>query len=911
MKKEQDKILPFLQGMKENDLSENVLKPLYVKMGYGDVIFHGGSHEEGKDLIAFKKGDFGKHIVHVAQVKRFKSARSTRKSIEWDKIVYQLRLAQSKLIPCKDGVSRHATEVAFITPYAIDVRLLDEQFEQVQLHKIQIIDGTVLYAQLMESWPDFLAEIGDMHAKVAAATRGGLSKIELFESLKVGDDVAFENTYSDLNFFVGRAETREIICSSIEAGAVPQRVSLEKWYSTRDNLLAVEKLVGFELISPQIADLEARYREQERKHLAQKNIQLGVYLVRLKDRIIELDARFNTELDVLNRQIEAAQSTSQTADVLLELPGRLRKIWQVAAAGTVETNLRQLEEDLLDSKDWLPAAYVMHVKPMLNTIHMLAEMRVEKHKMEEKYVAAPTITFSLDTARLCTYVNSSVHWLREAAAKINAGTDRRMDLGEFLTKVELLLSVVNRLVHTKSFGYGVFRLKPERQYENRLSISAHDVFDTGRNVAVYGDAGAGKSTTLHMYVKSRLQRTSRLDKESVVFLPINRVMNAKAASGFDEESDLARSQFVQALIKCALIYICVDPSARSLNEFLGWVGTRSRVVFIIDGLDEAITHNRWLLNAINLIPSVIPNAQVILSSRDCIAEISDVAFLGITLMPFTQTQLKRFIEGWSRKSGKELWTSIEGKELVEVAKNPLLATIVCSLHEHGLSIPLNEPDVYRKKIALLCGEYDDAKGVSRTKTPREMLERVARAIAFGMHSRHIREIDPGRLEEILSKEFREVMAESAYRLAAEELVSPCGVLKKIPNTNLVGFGHLRYQEFLAAEEFLVSHRRPAVDYLTDDWWKGVLYLYAFQANLELMMETIHATQRSFATSSATLMHMFEAKPVSERQALRDQLRRWRQQELYDEMRVLDYEDDFDDLGRYDSPERDYHGREED
>ena len=116
----------------------------------------------------------------------------------------------------------------------------------------------------------------------------------------------------------------------------------------------------------------------------------------------------------------------------------------------------------------------------------------------------------------------------------------------------------------------------------------------------------------------------------------------------------------------------------------------------------------------------------------------------------------------------------------------------------------------------------------------------------------------------------------------------------MPQTGLVTFGHLRYQEFLAAEEFLKRNRRSVLNYLDDDWWKGALYLYAFSADLEELMMTMYRTERSFARSSAMILHMIEARPSHERQSLRDQLRVWHTQELRDDM-ANDHDDAKDSL----------------
>lgn len=814
--KESNEFLAVLQSMREDDLTSKVLVPLFMKLGYVDANFHGGSYEGGKDLIAYKHEAFGKISVLAAQVKRFKPTRSTKTSQQWHTIVRQLELARNKAIPCKDGQARKPSTVAFITPYTIDTRLLAEQFEAVQLHNIQIIDGAALYSEILRTWPSLLSDIGNVGHKIASTNSRALRNVELFESLKVADDVPFENIYSDLNFFVGRTETRELICSMIAAVDVPASVSYETWLAIKDNLLEVEKLVQFDLIKNQVAKIEHDYSIALRTHESQENIDRRDKIAQLSENIATLAAKIHAEIEHESRRLEAANE-SRTDEM------------DFSALRTLKDAVDQLKHGRLPSEaeisDLLRAALLFIPSEAFRTdILKLVETARRRRQELKLYVARPTVTFSLDVTRLCDYVTSSIDWLRDATAEINANKRFRPNLREFLTKIELLLSVVNRLVHTRSFGVEVFRLSHERHFENRFAISAHDVFDTRMNVAVYGEAGAGKSTTLHMYVNHKTRRMGRND--SLIFLPMNRVMSAKRSSGYSEEQDIERRAFVRALLKCILIYVRGGPSESSVEEFRGWIETRAHVTFVIDGFDEAVSNNRWLLAAVNGLPDEFANAQVIISSRDCIAEIANIQYLGITLLPFTRDQLKRFVEGWNSERGPALWQAIENQNLAEVAKNPLLATIVCSLHEHGISIPANEPEVYRKHIALLCGLYDAYKDVKRTTCPQEVLERVARAIAIGMHCRQVREIDWPGLIGILQSTFRNVLTDATLALAAEELISPCGVLKRIHKTDLVSFGHLRYQEFLASEELVKNHRHSPLDYLYDEWWKGVLYLYA-------------------------------------------------------------------------------------
>lgn len=879
---DQESTLTYMQRMEENDMTNKILLPLFQKLGYLDITFHGGVYEAGKDLIAFKQDSFGRIDIFVGQAKKFKTTKSFETRNQWHEIVYQLRQARTRDIPCKDGQLRKPKDVAFITPFIIDCRLVEEQLAVVQLSDILILDGAALYKLIQQVWPSMLAEMASLDAKVVASMKGALKNIELFESLKIADEVPYENIYSDLNFFIGRADTKELICSSIQSHELPTNVSFETWQSIKENLIEVEKLVGFDVISSQISQIDSAYSAQNLAHLSDRNTQIAKTLRLLHIQELGLKGDFDHAIVDLKRLVKNA-NIIDTTDILNTMSDQLSGIRQISLNEKIDSpsKLDYLIASITTNHPRLKAVHE-NLYALRSILVKTNAINAQRQETALTYVPPPTINFKLDVASLLACVTSRLEWLRDAAHAINQKKMGASQLNEFLSKVETLLFLVNRLVHTKTFGRPVFSLARQPAFENRFCISAHSVFDSGRNIAVYGEAGAGKSTTLHIYANQRAKAAGISLNDAVVFLPMNRLMIAKSSSGYDETRDIERANYVRAMVRCILIYLKADSADHSCDEFFGWVKGKSRIVFIIDGLDEAVINNSWILKAINKLPEDLPNAQVIISSRDCIDEIKDIDFLGITLLPFTEAQLQRFIEGW-RGGGSKLWESIKATSLIDVAKNPLLATIVCSLHEHGISILANEPDVYRKKIELLCGQYDRSKGVTRTKTPHDILERVARAIAFYMHTKHIREIEMTDITPILKRAFDGQIQKETYELAASELLSPCNILKRAPNSTTISFGHLRYQEFLASEEFIKNHENSPLDYLYDDWWRGALYLYAFSTNLETLMERMYLLNFKFAQAHGTLVEMIKAKPLTEQSRLRATLRRSNKMEMTDQL----------------------------
>ncbi len=282
-----------------------------------------------------------------------------------------------------------------------------------------------------------------------------------------------------------------------------------------------------------------------------------------------------------------------------------------------------------------------------------------------------------------------------------------------------------------------------------------------------------------------------------------------------------------------------------------------------------------------------------MSSRDCAEYIREIQFLGITLLPFTREQLQKFILGWfgEGRKGELLWDQIRGNALFDVAKNPLLATIICSLHDNNIPVPDNEPDVYRKKVELLSGQYDRFKGISRLKTRQEYLLRACRKIGFRMHLREQREASVANLIEYYFDEGSSGVDSMVAELAVRELINPCNLLRRNPGSETYGFEHLRIQEFLAAEE--LSHNRGVeiVPLLSREWWRGALYLYAFGNDFAHLIEDCYHKSGSVLRAVETIRTMITTQPKKRQVELTGLLERYTSQDAIDRMYTEDDDGD--------------------
>ncbi len=75
--------------------------------------------------------------------------------------------------------------------------------------------------------------------------------------------------------------------------------------------------------------------------------------------------------------------------------------------------------------------------------------------------------------------------------------------------------------------------------------------------------------------------------------------------------------------------------------------------------------------------------------------------------------------------------------------------------------------------------------------------------------------------------------------AVEELIDPCNILIPMTINGEYGFGHLRFQEYLAATE-LVSNRGIDVNPLMkQSWWRDTLVLFSqLTDNIEFIINSL-------------------------------------------------------------------------
>lgn len=870
-------ILDSIQKLPEDDFSKSILMPLLGKIGYINIEFNGGVYEQGKDIIAHLPAALGKDEIHVFQSKKFKPKRSSASRQSFAEYIYQLNQCIQKPIALSDGSKRRPNKVYFVTPYQVDSRHLEEQFENLSLPNIEVLDGEYLAGCIMKHWPSFARDIIPDAELAITPALDEIFNVELNNALHIAVQKKYTEYYNDLNFFVGEVDSCLVFGGLVEYQIEKHApYSKSEWDDLKKLDSALREYGDVGVIASSIKDIEEKYKSDLAAHIGVANTKLIKRSEDLQESIASGKQKVSSTL---------TEAVNYYADL---------KDFPVSKGGTtpdVALALSSLESfrDLIgsDTEIVCPPRSGMP-KAAYETLQFLYKTRNEVFRSEnelrtclEDIIPPPFIDAKIDPAVFAAKINIKIRHAEDCIQKLNARSLTSNETKSILDEMNSLLRVID-VATNQNNTVCRFYVSQGSINKNVLDISAHSLFDSGCNIAIYGEAGAGKTTTLHMYAE-KLYRNQQCG-QITLFLPLNRI--TKKIGEMDQNSRaslISEERPFDSLLNAFLTYRDVVASTENKKALVNALQISKKCVVIVDALDEASTHAPWVIHALSELPSHVAHAQVITSSRNCVKYIREVEFLGITLLPFTKRQLENFISGWigDDEQARALLKIIESKNLYDVAKNPLLATIICSLHTSNVPIPENEPELYWRKIELLCGLYDHHKGIVRTKNEKSFLEACCIKLGYRFHRNEIRETSISEMNRYLNYDFENRYPSSKIASAIDDLIFSCNILIKQPGGENYGFEHLRYQELLAAKEIERNRGIDITSLIGKEWWKGPLYLYSFNNDIQFLIDEVYDKKGNISRYKETLMLMIDARPPKQRGTLRELVNKLAKQDSFD------------------------------
>ncbi len=253
---------------------------------------------------------------------------------------------------------------------------------------------------------------------------------------------------------------------------------------------------------------------------------------------------------------------------------------------------------------------------------------------------------------------------------------------------------------------------------------------TGDNLFILGKPGAGKTTFLkQVTMQAARGKLSRVvDDNLLALLPkkyqaTKTVTQAPIFISLRAHVDSGRSLFesVEHELK-----ICRFPEAA---PFVKYFLKSGRALVLLDGLDEVKQDDderRQLLDDIHDFMREYRETQFLITCRVAAADYSLDNVRYLEMADFDDEQKRLFIHRWfvDAELAGQCWQELEQPEnigLQELARVPLLLTLLAITYEETLHFPQRRVEIYEEAVDALLKKWDSRRRIRRGEEPYKQL----------------------------------------------------------------------------------------------------------------------------------------------------------------------------------------------
>lgn len=382
-----------------------------------------------------------------------------------------------------------------------------------------------------------------------------------------------------------------------------------------------------------------------------------------------------------------------------------------------------------------------------------------------------------------------------------------------------------------------------------LSKSSDPEFSNYRRIAVIAPPGFGK-TTLLKHITVTYARKYHKEKQAPELLPVLLYLRThyKQISA-DQPPEL--SDLIQAHVQSmpAQLQLVLTP------EWIEDQLKQGKFLVMFDGLDEVADLEQrqkvscWVDKQLER----YRKSLFVLTSRPDGYSSSPLQKVGTVLMvlPFSPEQTKKFVRQWylqteirsrarntpkvrseAQVRAEELIARVsESRVIREMSQNPLLATMIATIHYYGKSLPEKRVVLYQEICNLLLGPRQRAKNIEMLLSAEEN-KSILQVLAFKLMQRKQKDFSLGLAVEIIQATL-EYLAQRPLdpKIYLKQLKEISGLLVE-RETDVYEFAHLSFQEYLAAAHIKEIRKSTVlVKNVDDPWWHETIRLYAAQSDV--------------------------------------------------------------------------------
>ncbi|MGA2490888.1 MAG: NACHT domain-containing protein [Anaerolineales bacterium] len=445
-----------------------------------------------------------------------------------------------------------------------------------------------------------------------------------------------------------------------------------------------------------------------------------------------------------------------------------------------------------------------------------------------------------------------------------------------LDKVYVELSVDPTTIHGASFN--PLQNLPEKlrsgshliwQYVNDKNVQSH-------NYAILGAPGSGKTTLLkHMALTLAAPAYRRQKVTAPNLLPILLFLRDHAqvikANPIIPLAQLIRDQFT---------------SHQAPLPPTGWLEKQlkeGKCLVMLDGLDEVADpqiRKQVVVWVEQCMVSYGKNRFVISSRPHGYQDnpLADVTVLQVR--PFTSQQVEKFVNNWylaneimssqkddpgvhaeAHRGAEDLLMRIRSTNtLADLAVNPLLLTMIATVHRYRSSLPGRRVELYAEICEVFLGKRQQARGITLDLTPAQKI-RVLHPLAYAMMKEELRVIDRAEALDIIAKPLSAVDPETNGEQFLTDVENSSGLLVEF-ESGKYSFSHLTFQEYLASRHIIETRlEKELLEQVGNSWWEETIRLYCAQEDASRVIAACLNSPNATALSLA-IECMDEAREVS-------------------------------------------------